>query len=179
MSLKKGLTVSALVLATAGLTACSHGPTPAEAKAMTAKAPTETQIWRSELAKQDVLLIKQGWRLTFVLPADRLFDEGSVNLRPSAYPLLERVAKMVDSYSHQTGRPYPIKVWGFADNVFNRSGQNRIAGQYAQSVGSFLWSQGFSHKELSIVSKGIKNPVAPQNTTLGRGFNRRVVIQVH
>jgi outer membrane protein OmpA-like peptidoglycan-associated protein len=179
MSLKKVFVLSSLVLATAGLAACSHGPTPAEAKELTTKAPTEVDRWRSELAKQGVLLIQQGWRLTFVLPVDRLFEPGTTDLLPSAYPLLERVAKMVEAYAHQTHKPYPIQVWGFADDVFGHTDQYRIAAQYAQSVGSFLWNQGISRQALSIVSKGIEDPVAAQNTTLGRSFNRRVVIQIH
>jgi len=179
MSLKKVLMLSSVATLGVGLVACSHGPTPAEAKALTQRAPTQVDVWRAELAKQDVQLIKQGWRLTFILPADRMFEAGSVDLKPSAYPLLERVAKIVDTYSHQSKRPFPIKVWGFSDNVFNLAGQKRIGDQYAQSVGSFLWNSGFSHHELSIVSKGTASPIAPQDTVLGRAFNRRVVIQVH
>lgn len=179
MPLKKILMFSSCVLATASLAACSHGPTPAEAKKLTIEPPTQAQIWANELAKQDVLLIKQGWRLIIVIPADRLFEDGSADLRPSAQPLLRRVAEIVRNYARQSERPYPIRVWGFADNVFNRSFQKSMAADYAQTVGSYLWNQGFSHQELSIVSKGIQDPIAPQNTTLGRAFNRRVVIQVH
>lgn len=162
-----------------GLVACAHKAPCFTPSKVVKKAPTKIEGWRSELAKQNVQLIKQGWRLTLILPADRLFVMGTTELKPSAYPLLERVAAMVDNYSHSTNRPFPIKVWGFADNVFNRSGQELIGKQYAQSVGGFLWNSGFSHKELRIVSKGIKEPIAPQNTVLGRSFNRRVVIQVH
>jgi outer membrane protein OmpA-like peptidoglycan-associated protein len=179
MSLKKVLILSSVTALGVSLIACSRGPTPVEVKQLTQVAPTQVDIWRSELASQDVQLIKQGWRLTFILPADQLFEPGSVDLKVSAYPLLDRVAKMVNSYSHQTSPPFPIKVWGFADNVFSLSDQKRIAEQYAQSVASFLWSSGLSHQELSIVSKGTEDPIAPQDTVLGRGFNRRVVIQIH
>jgi outer membrane protein OmpA-like peptidoglycan-associated protein len=178
MSLKKVLMFSSVTALGVSLTACSHAPTPVQADLVKA-VPTQIDRWRSELEKQDVQLIKQGWRVTFVLPADSLFEAGSVDLKISAYPLLRRIAKIVDVYSHQTKGPFPIKVWGFSDNVFSLSDQKRIGEQYAQSVASFLWDNGFSRQELSIVSQGTKDPIAPQDTVLGRGFNRRVVIQVH
>lgn len=180
MSLKKVLMLSSVTVFATGLVACSHkAPTPVNKQVVKKKPLTQTQRWQHQLAKQNVQLIKQGWRMTVIMPVDRLFEAGTTELKPSAYPLLKRVSTIIDTYSHETNRPYPVHVWGFADNVFNLDGQTALSHQYAQSVASFLWSKGFSHHELQIVGKGIHSPVAPQNTVLGRSFNRRVVIQVH
>jgi outer membrane protein OmpA-like peptidoglycan-associated protein len=188
MTPKKAFLLSSVVALSIGMVGCSHKEserpnlqprTKSRQYASTEINRSEIASWRKELATQNVQLITQGWRLTIILPADRLFVDATTVLRRSAYPLLERVAYFVDAYSHSQGRPKPIKVWGYTDNALSLRGQKSESKQFAQSVASFLWNSGLSRKELSIVGRGIKDPVAPQNTVLGRSYNRRIVIQVN
>ena len=182
MTLKKIAFALAAPTLALGLVACSHkAPERFPAPRATDAGITLTQIdqWQDELARSGVLLVKQGWRLTLILPADRFFRPGTAELYSASFPLLNKIARIVDKYSNSTTDPFPIKVWGHSDDVYRLTQQKIYSTQYAQAIGSFLWKKGLSHRQLSIVGQGMKNPIAPQSTALGRHYNRRVVIQVH
>lgn len=181
ITLKKTLSIAALSALTIGLVACGSKPVNLPGPADTQSVVTHTTIarWQKELKPYHVRLIKQGWRVKWVIPADGFFYKGGNDLKMSAYPVLEKIAKMVDRYAQSTTRAYPVKVYGHVDTVLTVSERQRLSADYAQSVAGFLWNKGFTHRQLMIVGKGTKHPIAPQNTVLGRHYNRRVVIQIH
>ena len=103
-----------------------------------------------------------------------LFDSGKAVLRRSAYPVLDRVAQVLQEISDQPvgveGHTdnVPIKVSGWADN-------DALSLARAQAVVDYLVTKrGVSAGRLTAIGYGESRPIASNDTADGRQKNRRV-----
>jgi outer membrane protein OmpA-like peptidoglycan-associated protein len=94
--------------------------------------------------------------------------------RDDAEPLLDGLA--VDLTS-DAGEKIKISIEAHTDNIGSRSGNVAIALDRAKAVREFLINQGILADRITVSSAGGDNPVAPNNTALGRQRNRRIVIR--
>jgi len=94
--------------------------------------------------------------------------------RDDAEPLLDGVA--VDLTS-DAGERIKVNIEAHTDNVGSKAGNVAIGLDRAKAVREFLINQGISADRITVSSVGGDNPIAPNNTALGRQRNRRIVIR--
>lgn len=94
--------------------------------------------------------------------------------RDDAEPLLDGLA--VDLTS-DAGERIKISIEGHTDNIGSRAGNVALGLDRAKAVREFLINQGILADRITVSSAGGDNPVAPNNTALGRQKNRRIVIR--
>ena len=100
-----------------------------------------------------------------------LFDFNKSTLRTEAKQQLDTfAAEMADM--PETG----ITVYGHTDNVGSEAVNKRISLQRAESVGNYLSGKGISKSRLTMEGLGFDQPVADNETEVGRAQNRRVEI---
>jgi hypothetical protein len=69
-------------------------------------------------------------------------------------------------------------VEGYTDNVGSESYNQKLSEQRANTVQSFLVTQGIPAQDVSAVGYGMSNPVADNSSAAGRKQNRRVEMVV-
>ena len=108
-----------------------------------------------------------------------LFDSGKAKLKENAYPVLNKVAKVLsDELPEQ-----PIAVEGHTDNEpIKRSGWKdnwELSMARARSVLTYLTAErGVNPSRVSAVGYGEYHPISSNDTPKGRSLNRRVEIVV-
>ena len=133
----------------------------------------KTMVYR--LRKADVSVIKQGDRLTLVIPTDRFFEPRSTDFKRQYKSLMRLLAHFCKSYAVRFKHP-KIAVRGFTDRVFGRKSRRELSRQYALAVASYLWSVGVSPRSLQVKGYGSSKPVGDNTNTEGAYYNRRVEI---
>lgn len=126
------------------------------------------------LQARGVQVIKQGDRLTMILPADRFFRKATSDVKHNKKPTMRRVARFVKLYSRRFDHPV-IWVNGYSDTVFARSARRSLSQAYAQVVTSYLWAFGVPKNIIRTHGYGAGRPIADRSPT-GAAYNRRVEI---
>lgn len=129
---------------------------------------------RQQLASTGVRVVKTGNDIQLIMPGDVTFATDSANISSSYYATLNSVALVLKKYNRTT-----VRVAGFTDNTGSASHNQVLSEQRAQSVASYLMSQGVSANRFNVVGFGQRNPVASNGTAEGRAMNRRVEITLH
>ena len=101
-------------------------------------------------------------------------DFNKPSWRDDAEPLLDGLA--VDLTS-DAGEKIKISIEAHTDNIGSKSGNVAIGLDRAKAVREFLINQGILADRITVSSAGGDNPVAPNNTALGRQKNRRIIIR--
>ena len=124
--------------------------------------------------------LREGLRTS--LPAELLFTSGSAELTEEGARVLADLAKDLrgDVYA-----PYQILVEGHTDGVAIRGALAErfatnweLAGARAARVVRALEEAGIDGAKLAAVSRGEKQPVAPDASPEGRAANRRIEIRL-
>jgi outer membrane protein OmpA-like peptidoglycan-associated protein len=106
-----------------------------------------------------------------ILSSETSFEFNSAQLKPSAYPELDKfLAEM---------KKYPTSRWrieGHTDNVGSVEGNLKISQMRAQSVLNYFVSRGIPSGRFEVVGVGSRDPIADNKTEKGRAKNRRVEI---
>ncbi len=106
-----------------------------------------------------------------ILSSETSFEFNSAQLKPSAYPELDKLLAEM--------KKYPTSRWrikGHTDNVGSAGGNLKISQMRAQSVLNYFVSRGIPSGRFEVVGVGSREPIADNNTPLGRAKNRRVEI---
>ena len=103
-----------------------------------------------------------------------LFDSGKAELRRGAYPVLDKVAQVLQQVPNQ-----PVGIEGHTDNVpikFSGWSDNKmLSTARANAVVDYLVEkQGIESNRLMAVGYGEDHPIASNDTAKGRQQNRRV-----
>ena len=109
-----------------------------------------------------------------VLPGSITFDTNKSNIKPNFYSTLNKVAQTLTE-DNKSG----ILVTGYTDNTGNDSINIPLSQARAQSVASYLASQGVSTSRINTQGQGAANPIASNTTAAGREQNRRVEISIY
>jgi outer membrane protein OmpA-like peptidoglycan-associated protein len=107
-----------------------------------------------------------------VLSAETSFEFNSAQLKPAAYPELDKMLEQM--------KKYPLSRWrieGHTDNVGGEEGNIKMSKMRAESVLNYFVSRGVPQVRFEVVGVGSKQPVADNATPEGRAKNRRVEIK--
>ena len=125
-----------------------------------------------DLIMHQVEFIEYGDTLNVILPVDRYFMFNSPRFRPSCFPTLEIIAKLINTYPK-----CPIYVAGFTNAIGSRYHKNKLSQARAEAVVTFLWSHQISASRLSAEGYGDKYAIGDNNLVHGSAYNRRIEIQ--
>lgn len=96
------------------------------------------------------------------------FDFGKATIRAKSYPSLNRVARLL------TEKDFSLKLAGHTDNVGSNDANMRLSKDRAESIRSYLVSQGANASRIEATGYGETQPIASNKTAKGRQANRRV-----
>ncbi len=121
--------------------------------------------------------MEKGLVITFV--ADILFDSGKAKIRPNAFSILDKVAKVLKENVPE----FDIGIEGHTDNEpikFSPWKDNwELSTQRALSVLRYLVQErSISEERVAAIGYGQQRPIASNDSVEGQQFNRRVEIVV-
>lgn len=128
------------------------------------------QLTENGLAKFE---LDDDW-LTIELNSGMLFPSGSASASPAASIILSKIAKVLSTGDNL------IEIRGYTDSlainneIFSSNWQ--LSAARAASVTNLLEKYGIVKQRLGIKANGSNNPIASNETVVGRAKNRRVVI---
>ena len=128
---------------------------------------------RERLANSGVSVTRQGDNIYLNMPSDITFAVDQSDINPAFYETLNSVSLVLQEFDKTT-----ISVYGHADSTGAEDYNMRLSQRRAQSVSSYLASQGVSPGRLQAVGFGETRPIADNATAGGRAANRRVEIVI-
>ena len=146
-----------------------------EAQQRAQQAEAQQQQLRQQLRDQlnQILETRDTARGLIVSMPDVLFDTGSANLKSTARERLAKVAGILIAHPD-----IKVEVDGYTDSTGDPMSNERLSQERAASVQSYLSQQGVSAGSISIHGFGEANPVASNDSSVGRQQNRRVELVV-
>jgi outer membrane protein OmpA-like peptidoglycan-associated protein len=105
--------------------------------------------------------------------SDVFFDTGKYSLRPAAREKLARVAGILSLYPS-----LQLQVEGYTDSVGSDDYNQLLSEHRATSVRDYLTEAGIASEAVTAKGFGKTQPVASNNTSVGRQQNRRVELVI-
>jgi outer membrane protein OmpA-like peptidoglycan-associated protein len=131
----------------------------------------QAAVLRDQLRGTGVSVARQGNSIQLVMPGDITFATNSDSIKPNFYSVLNSVGLVLKEYKGTM-----IRVAGFTDNTGNPSYNQQLSERRAQSVATYLMSQGVDARRFAVLGFGARHPVASNAYSDGRTRNRRVEI---
>ncbi len=128
---------------------------------------------REELKGSGVGVERQGDKLILDIPAQLTFDINRSELRPSLYPALNDIARVLRDYPQTM-----VVIAGHTDNTGPYNLNMNLSRARAESVQSYLLAQGVQPVRLETVGYGPDRPAFPNNSEANRALNRRVEVHI-
>ncbi len=126
---------------------------------------------RQRLSGTGVSVSRVGNNLILNMPGNVTFNTDSSNINAGFYQVLDSVAIVLKEYSDTM-----VTVVGHTDSVGDAAYNQNLSEQRAQSVASYLRSQGVESQRFNVMGYGEQSPIASNSTKEGRAQNRRVEI---
>ena len=139
------------------------------------QAESDKAQMRARMLQQlnQVLETRDTARGLIVNMPDVLFDTGKADLKPSARERLAKVAGILIAYPD-----IRVEIDGYTDSTGSLEFNERLSQQRADSVRSYLSSQGVNSSAITTQGFGPSQPKASNDTASGRQQNRRVELVV-
>src|SRR5581483_10258273 len=99
---------------------------------------------------------------------DVLLDTGKWDLKPAAREKLAKIAGIILSHPGLM-----LNVEGYTDNVGSDDYNRVLSEKRANAVRDFLIQQGVGSESITAEGLGRSDPVASNDTSIGRQMNRR------
>ena len=101
------------------------------------------------------------------------FASGSATLSKSSEKTLEKAYNAL-----LTNTDVIVEIAGYTDNVGKAESNDNLSAKRAQSVKGWLVKKGIPANRLTTVGKGMRDPIAPNDSPDGRSQNRRIEFHV-
>ena len=124
---------------------------------------------RRKLAGTGVSVTRHGDNITLNMPGNVTFRTDSSDLNARFFEVLDSVALVLEEYKKTV-----VHVNGFTDSTGPADYNQALSERRAQSVASYLRSQGIRPERLVTRGYGERHPVASNATAASRQQNRRV-----
>lgn len=128
---------------------------------------------RQKLEGTGVSVTRVGDNITLNMPSSITFALNSADLNAQFYNALGGVSMVLKEYNKTV-----IEVAGHTDSSGSDQYNQQLSQRRAQSVASYLTSQGVVEQRLLTVGAGEAHPVASNDTEAGRAQNRRVEMTI-
>ncbi len=122
--------------------------------------------------RKDILLGKVSVGSKIVLN-NIFFDFNEATLRPESVSELDRLYKLMDETP-----TLRIEISGHTDNVGSKSYNKKLSEKRAKSVVDYLVDKGIDKSRLAFAGYGFAQPIASNDTPMGRQKNRRTEFKV-
>ncbi len=126
-------------------------------------------ILRSKLEGTGVSVSRVGDTIVLNMPGNVTFATGRAEVKSEFYGVLESVALVLDEYNKTL-----VEITGHTDSVGAAEYNQTLSENRAQSVGSYLRSQGIPQERMLTYGQGEYLPIGDNDTPSGRQRNRRV-----
>ncbi len=127
----------------------------------------------AELRGTGVSVVRTGDQIQLVMPGNVTFPTAGDQVSNSFYPVLGSVAKVLKKYNQTL-----VDVRGHTDSDGADDYNLALSQRRANSVASYMVSQGIISGRLMVQGFGETQPVASNATAQGKAENRRVEIQI-
>jgi len=138
------------------------------ARAAAADAQQQSESLQQQVERLQARSTERGLVLTL---GDVLFTSGHATLRADASRPLHRLVAFLERYPSRS-----VAIHGYTDNVGSEDYNLGLSERRADAVKSYLIGQGIRSQRISASGDGESDPVAGNNTALGRQQNRRVEV---
>jgi len=126
---------------------------------------------RAELEGTGVSVVRDGDNITLSMPGNVTFATDSSDLSPAFFDVLNSVGKVLAEYEQTV-----VEVAGHTDSTGSNAYNQSLSERRANTVSSYLASQGVIDQRLITLGIGETRPVADNASSGGRQANRRVEI---
>ena len=126
---------------------------------------------RADLEGARIERVGEGIKITF--ESGLLFDVNKSDLQAAARENIESLAKILNKYPDTN-----ILVEGDTDNTGSEEYNLKLSERRAGSVVNHLKGLGIPSERISMVGLGESNPIASNETEVGRQQNRRVEVAI-
>lgn len=120
-----------------------------------------------EITKQDAV------RITY-LGSKIFFENNSDKLKVASLSQLDELAKIMYKYDNAN-----LVIEGYTDSVGSDEFNLELSQRRTESVREYLIGKGIDSRRLTGIGKGESNPVATNDSALGRAKNRRVELKTN
>jgi outer membrane protein OmpA-like peptidoglycan-associated protein len=128
---------------------------------------------RASMANTGVEVQREGDNIKLVMPGNITFATDSSAIASSFYAPLNNLAGSLKQYNQNM-----IEIVGYTDSTGSRQHNMDLSQQRAQSVATYLTSQGVDAAHLSVRGAGPDSPIASNSDVNGRAQNRRVEVNL-
>jgi len=116
--------------------------------------------------------VGEGIQVTF--DSGILFDFDSDRLRPEARSNLQSLASSLNQYAGTE-----LLIVGHTDATGRADYNQTLSERRARSAADYLASVGVPHNRLNATGRGMQEPIASNDSDLGRQQNRRVEVAIY
>ncbi len=134
---------------------------------------TQEAKLRQTLQGTGVQVQRNGDNLTLVMPGNITFASNSADISSSFYPTLNSLVQVFKEFNKNG-----VDIVGHTDSTGSLQLNQDLSNRRAQSVASYLASNGVAASRISSYGAGPSQPIASNDTTAGRAQNRRVEINL-
>jgi outer membrane protein OmpA-like peptidoglycan-associated protein len=124
---------------------------------------------RKQLRETGVSVVREGDKISLVMPGNITFDTNSGHVKSSFYEVLNSVAIVLEEFDKTI-----VAVSGHTDSTGSSDYNQQLSEERARSVANYLKSRGIVDARFDIVGFGENYPIADNSTAEGRTQNRRV-----
>ncbi|WP_147474804.1 OmpA family protein, partial [Pseudomonas savastanoi] len=122
---------------------------------------------RASMANTGVEVQRQGDQIKLIMPGNITFATDSSAIASSFYSPLNNLASSLKQFNQNN-----IEIVGYTDSTGSRQHNMDLSQQRAQSVATYLTSQGVDQSHLSVRGAGPDQPIASNADVNGRAQNR-------
>ncbi|MBB2970403.1 OmpA family protein [Mesorhizobium sp. RMAD-H1] len=128
---------------------------------------------RAQLQGTGVSVTRNGDNIILNMPSNITFDTDQDAVKSQFYPTLNSVAIVLRKFNQSL-----VDIYGHTDSTGSASYNQQLSQRRAQSVATYLGSQGIDQRRFAVTGFGDTRPIASNDTEAGRAQNRRVEIQI-
>ncbi|KMY02685.1 cell envelope biogenesis protein OmpA [Pseudomonas syringae KCTC 12500] len=128
---------------------------------------------RESMANTGVEVQREGDQIKLIMPGNITFATDSSAIASSFYSPLNNLASSLKQFNQNN-----IEIVGYTDSTGSRQHNMDLSQQRAQSVATYLTSQGVDQAHLSVRGAGPDQPIASNADVNGRAQNRRVEVNL-
>jgi outer membrane protein OmpA-like peptidoglycan-associated protein len=126
---------------------------------------------RQNMQGTGVEVTRQDNNIVLTMPDAITFDTAQSGVKPQFYGVLNNLASTLNQFPETR-----VQIAGHTDNVGSDASNLQLSQQRANSVRTYLASNGVAAQRMQAVGYGESRPIADNSSDYGRAQNRRVEV---